>query len=104
MVPASESNNAELSECTYCSPSGKPLGLQAGINPPKDRKERQMREGERERGIPSKAKESSTKCHMLQNSYSPSKVAKEEWRNIAVVLLWVYNEHFEGKNKSMETT
>ena len=33
-----------LGECPYCSPSG----LQAGINPPKDRKERAMREGERE--------------------------------------------------------
>ena len=27
---------------------GKPSGLQAGINPPKDRRERAMREGERE--------------------------------------------------------
>ena len=37
-----------LGECPFCSPSGKPSGMQAGINPPKYRKERAMREGERE--------------------------------------------------------
>ena len=39
-------------ECPFCSLSGKPSGLQAGINPTKDRKERAMREGERERIAP----------------------------------------------------
>ena len=37
-----------LGECPFCSPSGKPSGMQAGIKPPKYRKERAMREGERE--------------------------------------------------------
>ena len=43
-----------MGECPYCSLSGKPSGLQAGIHPPKDRKERAMREGGRENSTKSK--------------------------------------------------
>ena len=52
-----------MGECTKCSPSGKPLGLQACPHPSKGkRKVRAMREKEREREAP-KAKEVSIKCH-----------------------------------------
>ena len=49
-----------LGACPYCSPSGKPLGLQAYTHPPKGkRKERAMREKEREGST--KGKEGSIK-------------------------------------------
>ena len=58
-------------------------GLQAGINPPKERKERAMRKGEREKT------HIQTQRRVLQYatiSNYPSKVAKE-WRNIPLVLI-----------------
>ena len=42
-------------ECTYCSPSDKPSGLQACTHPPKGKiKERAMREKEREQSTKGK--------------------------------------------------